>query len=839
MDQGVLRNQCSNYNYDKVWVGAFVDILKKGLGPQDHRAAVRALNAEHREAHEEVEEERARAREEEREAKAERARAREEAKAEREAEKEAKDRAREEAKAEREAADQAEKDRVAAQVILGAMAVSGRSAASIFGEVDEGFAKLVDICDGILRTPRTLFYIYLTAVAEGEDADVAAFEEAKSAARRSTFLLPGVKFLEGNMRAIKVADVAWIARRLEAMGHGHYAALCRNRILWKRRSCGTVARTGCRYAVCVAWTQRRVGEPRPAGSYSDCLAGIPPLSAAVKRQLEAETIPRLPSVQGPSDITIVLRKTHERVTLCPYSASHYEIKTLGRVVFFIWWRRSPKKAAAARDAEYAALWTEAKREGGLTANLAAWFGGEANERRRAAKDAETPADARREALEARKCADKLAALAVEARDADAAIVHKFAAKAGRDADAAEVFAELPPAAAAEAEEAAPAAADPLAAQYRDDAPGAVEPAPRRRRATLAAIADASDEPAVVVEEAAGELVAIEGGDQDLDDFDSDDGAAPPPPPTSPRTSPRPRLLSDVAQNSTAGSDGLDATMSSTNEAAPGRLDAMFSAQNSTAGRAEGNALFVRGEYANAIAAYDLALGRATDDAEKALLYANRSACQLGLDANAAAAADATKAVKLAPKHAKAWYRLATAELRQRRGAQALRAAKRASALEAGGATRQLLKKCEQLHKTQKPGLYGDKRPAPKKSATALEVERRDGKMALDRSIAARGRRRGRREHGGMMVFFAKLARSAADFREVVSSTTAAADAGAALPAVLKKAMDVLAGAKRQGEGAGETMDAETERALWPSVVCEAYSRARRARRRRARRRSVF
>ena len=129
----------------------------------------------------------------------------------------------------------------------------------------------------------------------------------------------------------------WIARRLEAMGHGHYAALCRNRILWKRRSCGTVARTGCRYAVCVAWTQRRVGEPRPAGSYSDCPAGIPPLSAAVKRQLEAETIPRLPSVQGPSDITIVLKKTHERGTLCPYSASHYEIKTLGRVVFFIWW----------------------------------------------------------------------------------------------------------------------------------------------------------------------------------------------------------------------------------------------------------------------------------------------------------------------------------------------------------------------------------------------------------------------------------------------------------------------------------------------------------------------
>ena len=86
-------------------------------------------------------------------------------------------------------------------------------------------------------------------------------------------------------------------------------------------------------------------------------------------------------------------------------------------------RRSPKKAAAARDAEYAALWAEAKREGGLTANLAAWFGGEANERRRAAKDAETPADARREALEARKCADKLVALAVKARDLDAAIVH--------------------------------------------------------------------------------------------------------------------------------------------------------------------------------------------------------------------------------------------------------------------------------------------------------------------------------------------------------------------------------------------------------------------------------
>ena len=144
------------------------------------------------------------------------------------------------------------------------------------------------------------------------------------------------------------------------------------------------------------------------------------------------------------------------------------------------------------------------------------------------------------------------ALAVKARDLDAAIVHKFAAKAGRDADAAEVFAELPPAAAAEAAEAAPATADPLsrAAQYLETTLQAlVEPAPApTAAATLAAIADASDEPAVVVEEAAGELVAIEGGDQDLDDFDSDDGggAVTPPPPEEPADEPAAEdFLSDV------------------------------------------------------------------------------------------------------------------------------------------------------------------------------------------------------------------------------------------------------------------------------------------------------
>ena len=124
-------------------------------------------------------------------------------------------------------------------------------------------------------------------------------------------------------------------------------------------------------------------------------------------------------------------------------------------------------------------------------------------------------------------------------------MHKFAAKAGRDADAAEVFAELPSAAAEEA-------ADPLsrAAQYLETTLQAlVEPAPApTAAATLAAIADASDEPAVVVEEAAGELVAIEGGDQDLDDFDSDDGggAVTPPPPDEPTDEPAAEdFLSDV------------------------------------------------------------------------------------------------------------------------------------------------------------------------------------------------------------------------------------------------------------------------------------------------------
>ena len=279
-----------------------------------------------------------------------------------------------------------------------------------------------------------------------------------------------------------------------------------------------------------------------------------------------------------------------------------------------------------------------------------------------------------------------------------------------------------------------------------------------------------------------------------------------------------------------------------------------------ASRAAGNLLFGQREYDAAITVYGVALEKEAAKGERALLYSNRSACFAAVGDLVSACEDAAAAIKESPRLAKAWYRLASAEYRRRRGAESLRAAKRGLALEDSSDMRALVAKCKQLYAKQKPkaSLYGDKRAAPKKTATAVELEARDGQLALERlrSMAreAVDRPATAPRADGMMVYFDKLARSPADFREVVFpgvppsrfAATAAGDGeDEALPgtlkaflddpryawalekrwpAVLKKAYGVLNGAKRQGAAAGETMDEETERALWPQIVCEAYAR---------------
>ncbi|TFY70073.1 hypothetical protein EVJ58_g51 [Rhodofomes roseus] len=74
-------------------------------------------------------------------------------------------------------------------------------------------------------------------------------------------------------------------------------------------------------------------------------------------------------------------------------------------------------------------------------------------------------------------------------------------------------------------------------------------------------------------------------------------------------------------------------------------------------KAEGNALFVKGEYAAAHQKYEDAIQY---DDRNAILYANRAACSIHLDKFSEAKADAKQAVELDPAYAKGWARMATA-----------------------------------------------------------------------------------------------------------------------------------------------------------------------------------
>ncbi|KIJ28582.1 hypothetical protein M422DRAFT_189532 [Sphaerobolus stellatus SS14] len=74
-------------------------------------------------------------------------------------------------------------------------------------------------------------------------------------------------------------------------------------------------------------------------------------------------------------------------------------------------------------------------------------------------------------------------------------------------------------------------------------------------------------------------------------------------------------------------------------------------------KAEGNALFGKGDYANAIDKYTTAISIVPDNA---ILYANRSACYMALKRYGDARTDAKKATELDPSYSKGWGRLGAA-----------------------------------------------------------------------------------------------------------------------------------------------------------------------------------
>ncbi|KAH9846628.1 hypothetical protein C2E23DRAFT_890715 [Lenzites betulinus] len=84
---------------------------------------------------------------------------------------------------------------------------------------------------------------------------------------------------------------------------------------------------------------------------------------------------------------------------------------------------------------------------------------------------------------------------------------------------------------------------------------------------------------------------------------------------------------------------------------------MSNTSEATRLKAEGNALFLKGNFSRAYEKYSQAIKH---DDGNAILYCNRAACSLGLNRYIEAYTDADQATKLDSTYAKAWARLATA-----------------------------------------------------------------------------------------------------------------------------------------------------------------------------------
>lgn len=85
-------------------------------------------------------------------------------------------------------------------------------------------------------------------------------------------------------------------------------------------------------------------------------------------------------------------------------------------------------------------------------------------------------------------------------------------------------------------------------------------------------------------------------------------------------------------------------------------------------------------YPEAIALYSKAISVSTDNGQTAILYANRSMCQLNMSKTTEAINDASEAIQLDPNYVKSYYRLAMAHVQSNSYAQAKEALERGLAL---------------------------------------------------------------------------------------------------------------------------------------------------------------
>lgn len=259
----------------------------------------------------------------------------------------------------------------------------------------------------------------------------------------------------------------------------------------------------------------------------------------------------------------------------------------------------------------------------------------------------------------------------------------------------------------------------------------------------------------------------------------------------------------------------------------------------------GNASFAAKDYAAAAASYRRGLEK---HPQCHLLLSNLSACLLELGRPAEAAEAAEECVGAAPAYAKGFCRLARARLALGQLRLSREALERAQAIDAGDANvkateRRLLKeeRRRRSNRRRRAEIYGDRENALPRDASAPDRQRQrdrrlirqlsdwlsmsDGashvlegtfKRLLDPSEFRRTAFPGLTE--------AQLRGAPQSLQQMMEIDIYVRALEGAMGAVEAKARSVLDGVKRKGAARGDVMDPQTEAALWPSVLQEAFGR---------------
>ena len=276
------------------------------------------------------------------------------------------------------------------------------------------------------------------------------------------------------------------------------------------------------------------------------------------------------------------------------------------------------------------------------------------------------------------------------------------------------------------------------------------------------------------------------------------------------------------------------------------LDEEAASRSALEWKDEGNALFKQKRFEEATGCYDSALqmlkARAEDSntSLEATILCNRSAAKFHLKEYAESLEDAESAIAISAQWTKAFHRKGAAQLRMGRLRAAVATYKKATLIDPESKTlaKQLRVAREKLKKSKKmQELYPDR---PTIASTEAEQRAIDAKRVFEKIKGCLGdsgaappieglftRMLNPEEFRKVMypgVDVTQLEGMPASFQDMLRDEAFEAELLAVCPKATARATSVLENVKKKGEANGDIMPLETEQALWPGILSEAFAR---------------